>query len=448
MCAGGARLLTCAWVAINVLRRVLGCTLPIELWHIGPRELGRLEASLLAPLNVEIVDALEVTRSWPARTLGGWELKPYALIHSRFEQVLLLDADNVAVIDPEFLFELPPLADAGAIVWPDLVRLTRDNPIWDLCGVAFRSEPAWESGQLLVDKSRCWHALQIALHMNMHSEVFYDYTHGDKDTFHLAWILAGAGWAMPDYPARSTMTGIYQRDFDGRLVFQHRSQVKWRLTGRNPRAENFRHQDECLRFIAELRDRWGGRIEALPQRSAADRETEDSLSQIRWFKLEEPDAGDRLLELLPENRIGIGSSRGHILRWYVRDGTLTLDGASGPLPPLSTQAENRWTSAASDAGPTFELRPAPEAGLDALGMTAAAVLERFVEDRTITEEDAIITLCTLARVGDLQHAFDRARSRWQDSDEALRVIGRAARRVSLGSPGAEYTGAIGYERSE
>jgi hypothetical protein len=85
ICAGGARLLTCAWVAINVLRRVVDCELPIQLWHIGPRELGELEAGLFAELDVEIVDALKVRRAWPARKLGGWELKPYALIHSRFE---------------------------------------------------------------------------------------------------------------------------------------------------------------------------------------------------------------------------------------------------------------------------------------------------------------------------------------------------------------------------
>ena len=448
ICAGGARLLTCAWVAINVLRRVVGCALPIQLWHLGPRELGAVEAELFRTLDVEVVDALRVAGSWPARKLGGWELKAYALVHSRFEEVLMLDADNVAVIDPSFLFGLPQLAAAGAIVWPDIVRLTPDSPIWELCGVAFRSEPAWESGQLLVDKSRCWDALQIALHMNMHSEVFYDYTHGDKDTFHLAWILAGAGWAMPDHPARSTVTGIYQRDFDGRLIFQHRSQAKWRLHGDNPPAENFRHERECLRFIGELRERWTGRIDALPAPSAHDREIEDRLLGIRWFTVEEAGEGDQPLELLPGNRIGIGSSRDRTMRWYVRGGVMTIDGAKGALPPLRAQPGNRWTTAGSVTERAFELRPSSEAGLDTVGLTAAAVLERFVEDGTISEADAVTTLSTLAQIGDLQSAFERARSRWEGSDEALRVIRRAARRVSLGDPGPEYQGLIGYERLE
>jgi hypothetical protein len=448
VCAGGARLLTCAWVAINVLRRVVDCALPIELWHIGPSELGETEAALFRPLDVEVVDALEVARSWPARKLGGWELKAYALMHSRFREVLLLDADNVAVVDPAFLFDLPPFAATGAIVWPDLVRLRRDSPIWELCGVPFRSEPAWESGQLVVDKSRSWHALQIAMHMNMHSESFYDYTHGDKETFHLAWILAGAEWAMPDHPARRTPTGIYQRDFEGRLIFQHRSHAKWRLSGTNPLADNFRHQQQCLGFIGELGDRWSGRIDALPERSARDRETEQSLSGVRWFSLQEPGDQDRLLELLPGNRVGVGASRERTLRWYVRDGALTFDGADGTLPSLSVREDGRWTSARPGAERTLELVPAPEAGLDTLGIAAAAVLEGLARDALISEADAITTLSTLARLGDLEGALQRARSRWQDNDEALRTIHRAARRLSMGAPGAEYRGEIGYEGLE
>ena len=51
MCAGGARVLTCAWVAISVLRRVVDCRLPIQLWHIGPRELGELEAAMFSELE-------------------------------------------------------------------------------------------------------------------------------------------------------------------------------------------------------------------------------------------------------------------------------------------------------------------------------------------------------------------------------------------------------------
>jgi hypothetical protein len=445
MCAGGARILTCAWVAINVLRRVLGCELPIQLWHIGAGELGELEAGLFGDLDVEIVDALEVRRTWPARKLGGWELKPYALVNSRFEQAMLLDADNVAVTNPEFLFELPEFARTGALFWPDLERLSADSAIWELCGVPYRSEPAWETGQLLVDKSRCWHALQIALHMNMHSESFYPHTGGDKDTFHLAWLLAGADCAIPDYPARLTATGIMQRGFDGRLLFQHRNSAKWRLSGGNRHADEFRYEAECLGFIDALRQRWSGTIGALPPRSEHDAEREGSLAQTRWFHLERPGTENRLLELLAGNRVGVGSIREYALRWYVRGDVLALDGAHRGLPPLTVRADGSWRSEESDDRAAIGLIAAPEAGLDTLGTVAAAVLERFVEGDGVSEDDAVIALSTLAQIGDLTDAFQRARGRWPYDDRALRVLDHAGDRAGVRNPSEMPRGRPGFE---
>jgi hypothetical protein len=446
MCAGGARVLTCAWVAINVLRRVVGCELPIQLWHIGPRELGELEAAMFAELGVEVVDALEIGRTWPARTLGGWELKPYALVHSRFEQAMLLDADNVVVMNPEFLFELPQFTETGALFWPDIERITADNPIWELCGVPFRSEPAWETGQLLVDKPRCWHALQIALHMNMHSESFYPHTGGDKDTFHLAWLLAGADWAMPEHPARLTATGMYQRGFDGKLLFQHRNSAKWRLSGGNQRAEEFRHELECLGFIAELRERWSGRIGSLPARSERDAEAEAALAQTRWFRLERPGLESRLLELLTGNRVGVGSIRKYALRWYVRGDVLTLDGADEALAPLARRAEGSWGSEESEDQPEISLTAAPEAGLDTVGVVAGTILERFVDGDGIAEDEAVNALATLAKVGDLTDAFLRARGRWPRDDRALRVLDHAGDRAGVRNPSEVPRGRPGFER--
>jgi Mannosyltransferase putative len=105
ICAGGARLFTCAWVAIGLLRRQLACTLPIEVWYLGPEEMGPPMRGLLEQLGAQPIDALEVAKRHQVERLGGWELKPYAVMHSRFREVLLLDADNVPVRDPSFLFE-------------------------------------------------------------------------------------------------------------------------------------------------------------------------------------------------------------------------------------------------------------------------------------------------------------------------------------------------------
>ena len=119
ICGGGRTYFPCAWVCIKMLRH-LGCTLPVELWHLGPAEMSAHMQSLVAPLGVRCVDAFALREKHPVRRLGGWELKCYALLHSAFAEVLLLDADNVPVANPAFLFDTPEYRQHGAVFWPDL----------------------------------------------------------------------------------------------------------------------------------------------------------------------------------------------------------------------------------------------------------------------------------------------------------------------------------------
>ena len=46
MCAGGRTYFTCAWVLVNLLRR-LGCRLPIEVWYRGRHEMSDVMRRLL-----------------------------------------------------------------------------------------------------------------------------------------------------------------------------------------------------------------------------------------------------------------------------------------------------------------------------------------------------------------------------------------------------------------
>ncbi len=105
--AGGLRYFVNAWVCIHMLRDK-GCTLPIQLWHLGPDELPPALADLVRPLGVECVDALAQLARHPARHLFGWALKSYAILHAPFRHVLWLDADNVPLQDQTFLLTSPP----------------------------------------------------------------------------------------------------------------------------------------------------------------------------------------------------------------------------------------------------------------------------------------------------------------------------------------------------
>lgn len=255
ICAGGLRFFTNAYVCASMLRWH-GCTLPIQFWHLGPAEMTDEMRELVAHLGVTTVDAHVVRQAHPARTLNGWELKPFAIIHCPFEDVLSLDADNVAVRDPEFLFSADPYLRTGAVFWPDYGRLSADREIWDVVGVEYRDEPEVESGQLLINKRRCWHALRVAMFMNEWSDIYYQHVHGDKETFHLAWRKVGHDYAMPDRGIESLAGTMCQHDFDGARLFQHRNMRKWQLYEANESTPGFLMEDVCLQFLDELRGRW------------------------------------------------------------------------------------------------------------------------------------------------------------------------------------------------
>jgi ADP-heptose:LPS heptosyltransferase len=259
ICAGGVKYFTNAWVCIRMLRRV-GCTLPIQIWHLGPDELDNSMRQLVAPFGVECVDAFAVRRKHPCRLLKGWELKPYAILHSPFREVLLLDADNVPVRNPEFLFNTTQFRQTGALFWPDIDASRMPARAWRFCGLAELDEPAFESGQIVVDKKRCWRPLRLSMWLNEHSDFWYQHMHGDKETFHLAWRKLGAPFSMPQRPPR----GMRQHDFEGRLLFLHRNTDKWSPNLDNRSVPGFRFERECREFLRQLRRDWDMRINDTP----------------------------------------------------------------------------------------------------------------------------------------------------------------------------------------
>jgi hypothetical protein len=157
-----------------------------------------------------------------------------------FRHILLLDGDSLPLIDPEPLFDAPDYKRAGSMFWPDFWHdAWTDASLWRALGVVppwqreeadqeeDRDEGAavvgsaaasqqqqqqqdqqphhplqrrrWrhrllESGQLLVDRERHADALEWAWLLNgPNREVVYKAMHGDKDTWRLAFDLAGKG---------------------------------------------------------------------------------------------------------------------------------------------------------------------------------------------------------------------------------------------------------------
>jgi hypothetical protein len=187
-------------------------------------------------------------------------LKPYAILQSSFREVMLLDADNVPVVDPEFLFDTPQFQSSGAIFWPDYPagQTPRAMAVWRSCGLRPPKEPEFETGQLVVDKRRCWRALRLSMWFNENSDFYYQHLHGDKETFHLAFRKMRKSYSLVAKPIHSLEGTMCQHDFEGRRVFQHRNMDKWDLFLRNKRVEDFWFERECRADIAQLQRRWDG----------------------------------------------------------------------------------------------------------------------------------------------------------------------------------------------
>ena len=324
ICGGGEKYLPSAYVLVRMLRH-LGCALPVEVWHLGEAEMPETMRVLFAQLGCVCVDGLLVRKVHPVRRLAGWELKCFSIMHSAFEEVMLIDADNCPVRNPEFLFDTPEYARYGAIFWPDYTRFFEGQAVWAASGIAYRDEPEFESGQIVVDKRRCWKALNVAMHLNEYSDWWYRIVHGDKETFHLAWRKIGQDYAMPDRGVEPLEATMLQFDFEGERLFQHRNFAKWKLAD-NKHIVGFKLEKECMQFVAELREVW---VPGMPRgvRKWEAEKADEGLRKVAawlcegrwWYDRIGVDA--RVLGFLPDGTIGAGAA-GCERWWTVREMTL------------------------------------------------------------------------------------------------------------------------------
>ncbi|WP_288882411.1 hypothetical protein [Pedobacter panaciterrae] len=237
--AGGLKYFTSAYVLIYTLRS-LGCTLPIEIWHHGS-ELSRRMCNQLKKFGVKCFNTEKYVDTRPQ----GFLMKPLSILYSNFKEVLFLDADNVCLRDPSYLFEDDKYKEYGCIFWPDYWRTPKQNPIWSVIDVEFLSCQEQESGQILIDKSRSWNELQLCLYFNMKGGDYYKLMHGDKDTFRFAWMALKSPYYMVPFDVGScgvihadSFCGntMVQHDSEGEILFMHRNLLKWDITFKDERA--------------------------------------------------------------------------------------------------------------------------------------------------------------------------------------------------------------------
>lgn len=309
--------MACVWVLVSKLRR-MGCSLPVQLWHLGVSEMDPHLSRMLEAFGVECIDAKDVAAQVGMRILAGWEAKPFATKWSSFEEVLFIDADNAPINrDVGLLFEGKEYQETGSVFWPDYDHWTLHEGVWNIFGIPSPgNEPAFESGQFLINKRKCWNELCLALKYAEHSDYVFRHVYGDKEVFHLAWRQLGTAYSMPARGPgwEGDSAGgfcIVQHDFDGTQIFLHRCQDKWKYQGRNRTGsmmdENLHHQ-LCEHFSIL----WNGRIWDNPAPSEIEAKAMQKLAgeyEYRRLPKDQFKGDARRLQLLADGTIGAGKDK-------------------------------------------------------------------------------------------------------------------------------------------
>lgn len=239
------------WLTLLSIRslRAVGCHLPIEVFipkieEYEPDFCGRMLPELDARciyMKHRLFDPADDDNAQDDKYAKKFEFKGYqykamAILLSSFENVLLLDSDNIPAHNPESLFESDPFKSYGLVVWPDYWKRATSPYYYDIAGLKISEtefgsiydevegtysikatsdpidldevplhqrlgsipDPTSESGQLLISKKTHLKPLLLALYYNLYGPSHYyplfsqgSDGEGDKETFLAATVTLG-----------------------------------------------------------------------------------------------------------------------------------------------------------------------------------------------------------------------------------------------------------------
>ena len=130
----GQRNMVYAGHAIRTLRRVVGSELPIQLAYAGDDDLPAPKRRQMRALDskLELINILDYYDEEVAGLqFGGWAMKPFAALASRFERVIIIDADTIFMQRPDEWFEKDEgLKRTGTLFFHDRAYRGRKTTDW------------------------------------------------------------------------------------------------------------------------------------------------------------------------------------------------------------------------------------------------------------------------------------------------------------------------------
>lgn len=322
-CAGGEMYLLNSFVGLSRLRQ-LGCYLPIEVWHLGPEEIPRHWVRLFEPLKVTFRDARILSR-----TIGGWALKPFAVMNSDFNEILFLDGDCIPCVNPEVLFGEQEYTNCGSLFFQDFQNLSKVE-VYELLQLPNDGEREFESGQFLIDKTKCWKPLCVTMWFNENSSFWYRLVYGDKDTFRLSWKLCGKQYGC--FRIEPQVNGHTLTHTKDGILFHHRCGDKLRYEENN--------QNGCPEWDVILD------LIRITRKELPVTDTNENVSVLidsTWIYTR-VGYDSRFMTFNQDGTIGIG---GDTLekRYVIKDGILTIYDAFDEVTLMASydQSKNVWS---------------------------------------------------------------------------------------------------------
>ncbi|KAG0030963.1 hypothetical protein BGZ81_001978 [Podila clonocystis] len=207
-----------ARTVIKTLREVLKSSLPIEIYYTGEPDLSAENRAWFEKFDkVKTIDITTLIDN-NLLVLEGWAVKPFAMLVSRFSEIILMDSDAYFLQDPVIMFEdegyketgtvyfydrtLFPGAGAGKKKWLESFLPNMSNHPPKTRWFRSKGDHEQESGVVVFDKKRLFLGLLAICKINDFHErkqVTYIETWGDKETFWIALEMIQVPYSFVKY---------------------------------------------------------------------------------------------------------------------------------------------------------------------------------------------------------------------------------------------------------
>lgn len=316
--SGGGKYFAGAMVAIVQLREA-GSTLPIEVMLDTPDE---YDESVCSDLEKNFNAKCVVVRDFISEdiskrlNLSKFQLKIIGLLVSSFDHVISLDADNMALINPDLLLTSDAYLKTKFLLWPDLWQRTISPTYYDIAGIVpgevtkrnglkngdefggYALRPwdkvhfhdldnipdavSTETGQMAFSKREHFRSFLLAVYYNVYGvshywPMFYQGApgSGDRDTFVPALhalnepyhVVQQATWlaGFRERDGRFQETTIVQYDPTSTSQFVAKWKEWLRSKGKDSREMAYQESDTARKSLQEMKDELKDNMPQLPQ---------------------------------------------------------------------------------------------------------------------------------------------------------------------------------------